>query len=64
MTLIKLQIYLYYYIGHLTWIIGLKHLYIPGAYKLYNWAMCKSSELDKEGLIWGPILPGPEKDDV
>ena len=62
--MLKLQIYLYYYIGHLTWLIGLKHWYIPGSYWLYNWAMNKSERLDTAGLIWGPILAGPEKDDI
>lgn len=58
------KIKIYYYLGHSTYLIGIKHVYIPGAYPLYNYLMVKSSELDIDGILWGKPLAEPEKDEV
>jgi len=46
------KIKLYYYLGHLTYLLGLKYWYIPSAYSVYGYFMEKSSQLDTEGLVW------------
>lgn len=56
--------HLSYYLGHITYLIGLKYIYIPGAYYLYNWSMNKSSELDIDNKVWSKPLARPEKDQV
>lgn len=43
---------LYYYIGHLTYLLGLKYWYIPGADYVYGYFMDKSSELDVDSQFW------------
>lgn len=60
----SLYIKLLYYLGHITYLLGLKYWYIPGAYYLYGYFMQKSSELDIENVVWSKPLPPPEKDDV
>jgi len=45
-------IHLYYYLGHLTYLLGLKYWYIPGAYYLYSYFMSKSTELDVDNQFW------------
>lgn len=59
-----LYIKLLYYLGHFTYIIGMKYWYIPLAYSIYSKLMGKSAELDIEGNVWGRPLPPPEKDDL
>ena len=54
------KIYLYYYIGHITWLTCMKYWYIPKAHDLYSWSMNKSMDLDVDSILWRE----PEKEDV
>lgn len=59
-----LYIKLLYYTGHITYLLGLKYWYIPGAYYVYKWCMSKSSELDVDNVVWSKPYSRPEKDEV
>jgi hypothetical protein len=50
--MLKFKIYLYYYLGHSVYLLGMRYYYILGSYSIYNWSMNKSAELDTEELIW------------
>lgn len=46
------KIKLYYYLGCLCYLMGVKYVFINPLYSLYSYLMVKSSELDTNNQFW------------